>query len=123
MTLALGRTGFHLSAIASTWDSESESYERGEVRAQVVMTGEDANAHFEILEASRDQIEKELGEPLVWHASADARQRKVYLRRSADIRDHASWPELDAWLKTKLETLHRVFAPRVKQLDASQARG
>jgi len=120
MSFAIGRSGFHLSAIASTWDSESGNYEKGEIRAQLIISDESASQYFEQLEARRHEIEGELGEPLTWHSPADARRRSVFLRRTADLHNHSGWPDLNSWLKTKLEALHRVFGPRVRVLTLTQ---
>jgi hypothetical protein len=41
----------------------------------------------------------------------------VYVRSPADINDTDKWPEYHKWLREKLETLHKVFAGRVKALS------
>ena len=115
MALAIGRAGFHLDAIFSTWNAEGESYDQGEIRAVLVIDANGA-AYFPQLEAARDEIESALGESLVWQAPMNARQRRVFLRRTADVRDRGQWPELNKWLKEKLEAMYRVFGPRVKAL-------
>lgn len=119
MNLSIGRGGFQLTAILSTWDSDSGSYDKGEIRAELLIWAENASGYFDQLKVNQLQIEKELGEPLTWHSPDDKNQRRVFLRRTADIRNRDLWPELNAWLQTKLEALHRVFGPRVRALALS----
>ncbi|SRR6266498_2811022 len=64
--------------------------------------------------------EMEAGQALVWDDLQEKkRSRKIYVRKSADFLDRAKWPEQHEWLRENLENLYRVFAPRVKTLDAS----
>lgn len=116
MNLALGRGGFQLTAIASLWNSDANSYEKGEVRAEFAVTNSNAKAYFSALEAMRDDIEKDLGQTLTWHNPENKTACRVYLRRDADLNDKNLWPEYHAWLLANLESLRRVFGPRVKQL-------
>jgi hypothetical protein len=120
MSVALGRSGFRLSAIASLWDSVAESYESNELRAEVVIDTETSKSHFATLEAQKLAIETEIGESLTWYNPSDKRMCRIYLRRSANIHDRAKWPEQHGWLLKKLEALHRAFAPRVKRLDEGE---
>jgi hypothetical protein len=50
MNLALGRSGFGLAAVASFWNSELESYDIHEVRAELTLTGTQAKAQLDRLE-------------------------------------------------------------------------
>jgi hypothetical protein len=116
MTIAIGRSGISLSAIASFWDSEKESYDSNEIRAELVISGEQSKAYFAELETDKEAITKELGYPLVWYNPDKARVCRIYVRREANLRDQNAWEEQHRWLLEKLEGLHRVFAPRVRTL-------
>jgi hypothetical protein len=116
MNLAIGRSGFGLAAVASSWDSVAESYETNEVQAEFILTGTQAKAHLTLLEADKAVIEAEVGQPLSWHNPPDTHSARIYVRRAADIRDRNSWPELQAWLLRHLEELQSAFAKRVKTL-------
>jgi hypothetical protein len=120
MTFAIGRTGFVLTAVASMWDSEVESYDSNEVRAEFVILDSRAKKFFAVLKAQQHQIETELGHALIWADSPDRKQSKAYVRRSADLRDRNTWPELHEWLRRNLETLDQVFRPRVRALTVSE---
>jgi hypothetical protein len=119
MNIALGRSGFRLAAVASLYDSVAETYDSHELRAEIVLESPKSKAEFAKLECEKAKIEDELGEPLTWHNPEDKRMCRIYLRKTALLTDRSRWPEYDAWLLDKLESLHRVFAPRVKQLEVS----
>lgn len=116
MNLAIGRSGFGLTAIASLWDSETESYDSNEVRAEVSVTVNDAKKYFGLLTSEASTIESELGYPLTWHDPPNANACRVYVRRPANLRDATTWPELHQWLLERLEELKEVFGPRIRDL-------
>jgi hypothetical protein len=122
--LALGRSGIHLAAVASTYSTESKGYDgAGEIRAEVYTDhATHSNAYFAELMSDKDAIEASLGEPLNWDDAPGRRARKIFFRRTADIRDRNDWPSQHEWLKDKLEALHKVFAPRVRQLRGEPRR-
>lgn len=118
MNLAVGRAGFRLTAVASNWNSERKTYDLGEIRAELVLEGQDSQAHFALLHQQRELIESELGEPLEWYEQEGTVMRRAFLRKDANIADRTKWTEQHTWLKEKLEALRRVFSQRVKKLDA-----
>lgn len=121
MNIALGRTGFYLSAIASMYDSAAQTFDGNELRAEFAINADNAKQYFAAVESQKPELERALGEPLVWHNPPDSKSAKVYLRRSADLEDRSDWPRQHQWLREKLEKLHRTFAPVVKRLDLSSA--
>jgi hypothetical protein len=120
MNMALGRSGFQLSGIVSFYDSEGERYGQGEVRAEMNITSSDSKAYFMLLEGSKKEIEEAFGEPLTWYSEPDVKNCKAFVRRQVDVKDKTSWPDVYEWLRGKLESLHRVFGPRVRALTISQ---
>ena len=40
----------------------------------------------------------------------------VYTRQKSDFSNEQNWPEQFEWLRQRLETLHKIFAPRIKIL-------
>lgn len=75
---------------------------------------------FYLLRDASEEIEQELGMSLIW----DERPTAAYCivdtaLQSEDIKNQDNWPELLEWMYEKLETFHRVFAPRINTLDAS----
>jgi hypothetical protein len=120
ITISIGRGGFNLYGIASTYNSEHESYAMGELRADFVLHGVEAAARFARFQQQRDAIEAELGEKLAWIASEGVRKRRMSLRRSVDLNDRSAWPDYFRWLTEKLDRLYEVLQPRVRALDTSE---
>lgn len=116
---AIGRSGMHLSSIVSIWNSETNT--RGpEIRAELVMNGPNAKLEFAALEKQRDSIERTLGFPLIWHNPENKAMCRLYTRQNADFLNEALWPQHFEWLCQRLEAMHKVFAPLVKNLKFNQ---
>jgi hypothetical protein len=122
MSMSIGRSGFQLTAVASTWDSEAESYGRHELRAELVLLNDRSKHQFRQLADQKIQIESDLGYPIEWAESPERKQSKVCVRRTADLHDRNAWPNYCDWLLKNLEDFHRVFANRVKQLVVNAPR-
>jgi hypothetical protein len=120
LPIAIGRSGFHLSAVASMWNSDSNSYAEQELRAELVIEVPQAQRCWEQLQSERSRIEEQLGAPLIWHGPPNVKKRSVYIRRSADLNDRDAWPEYHEWLTRNLDRMHEVFQPRVKNFDLKQ---
>ena len=116
MSIGMGRAGFNLSAIASFFDSESGSYGNQEIRAELVLDGSESKQRFGQLEAGKNQIEAEFGQPLVWHNPEGARMCRIYIRKGVNLHDRQNWPEYHTWILEELERLKTVFGPRIKGL-------
>lgn len=120
MGIAIGRSGFRLQAIASSW-----SYPEGqpEIRAELVIAGSDSARRFKEIEKARERIDDGFGAgELEWHAPDDAQQRKIYVRQGIDWLDGSRHEECHAWLVEKLDLLYEVFHERIRSLptDISQ---
>lgn len=115
MNIALGRSGIKLAAIASLYDSEQETYDSHELRAEVNSHGRDGQNFYQQLVTQKEEIEREIGEPLVWYPGT-GKQARIYLRKATKLDERANWPEQHRWLLQSLEKMHRVFAPRVRLL-------
>lgn len=116
MNIALGRTGAKLSAVASFFDSVAETFGSHELRAEVILDGQNSKAEFNALLGQKIQLEAEVGDSLTWYNPEGKRMCRIYLRRGADLSERKDWPEYYDWLLTKLEILHQVFASRIKQM-------
>lgn len=120
MNLAIGRSGFQLSAIASLWNSNAETYDTNEVRAEFVIATPYSDRYFELLLSKKEEIESAIGYPLIWYSPVDKQMKRVYVRRDADLSRRESWPELQQWLIQSLEDLKTVFGDRVKALPSAE---
>jgi len=117
MNIAIGRSGMRLCAIASLWDSVTESFSSHELRTELVLDNRNSKNYFEQLEAKKEEIEKEIGEQLTWHNPADKRMCRIYIRKPIDLQDRSRWTEQHKWLLDKLELFYKVFAGRVKNFN------
>ena len=112
MAMAIGRTGFGLSAIASRWDSEGGPA----LRAEFVVDGEKAHSRYEQLQKEQHDIEEAFGEPMEWYAPGDTLKRIIRVGRAVDWTEERQREECYRWLVEKLDKLHEVFSPRIKNL-------
>lgn len=111
MSYPIGRSQFRLAAVMIR--------PKNQIRAELYITGASAKAFFGLLRQQKDAIEQELRYPLNWQklpARQDCRV-ETYLD-DVDPEDRADWPRQHQWLATRLNDLHRVFAQRVRALDA-----
>jgi Domain of unknown function (DUF4268) len=116
MNISIGRSGFALNAIASTWNTELSNYQIGEVGAEFIISDPNAKSYFLRLLGEKEQIESEIGYELIWHSPENMKSSKIHVRQTADIQDRGDWPVQFAWLLQKLDDLRRVFGVRVKSL-------
>ncbi|MGI9488971.1 MAG: DUF4268 domain-containing protein [Geminicoccaceae bacterium] len=109
----IGRSVFNLNAAMTR--------SKNRIRAELYIRGDDAKAFFHLLQEQKEAIESEYGYPLEWE-ELPARQdsRIAVYMNSADPEDEKDWSRQHDWLATKLNDLHRVFADRVRALDADE---
>ena len=112
---AIGRSGAHLGSIVSAWNSETGT-KGSEIRVELYMDGPNAKPEFAALELQRESLERALGFPLTWHNPENKAMCRLFTRKDADFLNENLWPEQFAWLKDRLEIMHRVFAPVVKEI-------
>jgi len=110
-----GRAGFGLSAIANP--------KKDELRAEFLITHEESAALYEWFSGEREQLEREVGEPMEWNSADDVTMKRIFLHRPADLEDRSAWPEYHRWLVAKLDQLDEVFRPRVQPLDIEAIAG
>jgi hypothetical protein len=112
---AIGRSGVHLCSIVSTANSVKDA-KGPEIRVELYMDGPGAKQEFAALERQKVALEEALGFPLTWRNPENKAMCRLYVRQDADFLNERLWPQHFKWLKEKLETMHRVFAPAVKQV-------
>jgi hypothetical protein len=121
MSMSIGRSGFHLTAVCSFSPSEAVAHEPHEIRAEFVCDGPGAKDHYSLFTAQRAEIEREFGEALYWHNPPDVKSWKIYAQKPVNVADVERWPEHHTWLLTRLERLRTVFGPRAKMLGLPAA--
>lgn len=114
MSMAVGRTGLGLSAIASSWNNESGSYDSWEIRAEFVVY--DTGRFLEPIQAMWADVESELGFELPWQRAEGRQQARAVVARAIQLDHRETWDEAAQWLSGYLDSMHRVLAPRVKDL-------
>ena len=108
---SIGRTGFSLSTFANT--------KAKRIGIRLILRGDNAKAHYGLLSQEKDTIEQEANEKFEWLELPDNKESHINLRwHNCDPTDRESWSGQHRWLFEKLEVFHRVFAARLKELDA-----
>ena len=110
MNYPIGRTGFNLSASMNS----RERY----IRVDLYISGEDAKELLALLEKQKDEIEREVGSSLEWGDELPtARDSRIaYYLRDIDPDDESDWPKQHEWLANGLNSMHRAFFQRIRDL-------
>jgi uncharacterized protein DUF4268 len=110
MSFPIGRSGFHLNGVMIR--------PKNQIRAELYISGDRAKAFLGLLKRQKEAVERELGE-LEWDELPSRRDCRIssYLNE-VDPEDQADWPRQHEWLAKRLNDMHRVFANRVRTLDA-----
>jgi len=113
MTFPVGRSNFYLSI--------SISKTKRHLVVHLVIYGADHVAFFRLLENEKEEIEREMGCELRWRELPDGKESQVRCEfPDTDPTCKSDWFKQHDIILGKLEDLHRVFSPRVKDLDLSQ---
>ena len=110
----VGRKGFYLSA--------SMVRSKNRIRMDLYISGNDAKAFFGLLKRQKDEIEKGLGYSPEWEEHKQGGRITRYCDH-VDPMDEADWPRQHKWFAEHLNAMHRVFSPRVKDLDPDDWQG
>ena len=90
------------------------------IYVSLTLRGSNAKPHFHLLERKKADIEKRIGVELEWDQKHERRQNYIrFFLYDTDPEDRGDWDRQHRWLCDQLEKFHRVFAPQVKTLDAS----
>ncbi len=111
MGYGIGRSSFNLSAAMSR--------QKRFIRVELYITGSRAKAFFGLLRNQQTTIENELGYSLDWEELPSGTDSRIsrYLRE-VDPENEADWPRQHGWLADSLNTMHKVFWRRVRELNA-----
>ena len=108
MTYAVGRTDFYLEAGFKTRNKQ--------VQVKLRMPRE----FLDLLTREKDAIEKELGDgfsPLESKKFPKGAWISPPSLENVDPEKKSDWPQQHGWLAKRLNKMHKVFSPRVKDLD------
>jgi serine/threonine protein kinase/sugar lactone lactonase YvrE len=108
----VGRSGFRLGVHNRPRDKR--------ISVLLYLDGPDAKSHFHLLSRERNQIEREIGARLEWQEKPSKKYSEIILNLpNVDPTNRQDWPRQHDWLLEKLEAFHKAFAPRIKNLRAS----
>jgi len=111
MAYPVGRSGFSLNAAMSR--------PRGFVRAELYISNPQAKPFFYLLRRQRAEIEAAIGYSLEWEELPERRDTRISISlNDTDPENRKEWPHQHDWLAARLNEMHRVFASRVRLLDA-----
>jgi hypothetical protein len=112
MAYSIGRSAFHLGAVMLR--------PKNQIRTELYIAGDDAKAYFGLLKLQQDTIEQELSYPLEWEELPDRRDCRVscYLS-NVDPENKDDWHRQHEWLANHINDMHRVFAKKIRTLDAA----
>lgn len=111
MNFSIGRSDFWMYTFVDTRNNR--------IGLRLVMGGQDKLAHFHLLLDQKETIEKEMGEELVWNELPDKKTSYISIyRKDVNPKKHLEWEEQHKDMLDSLERFHKVFAERIKKLDA-----
>lgn len=110
---AIGRTRCMLMATVN--------FSQNRIGVELLLEGDDSKKNFALLWKDKDEIELELGRTIEWSDKPGQKQCSIgkSVRDNCDLMNRDNWPDYLNWMCEELESLYRVFAPRIKTLDAS----
>jgi Domain of unknown function (DUF4268) len=108
MNYSIGRSQFGLNAVMVR--------PKKQVRAELYISGDRSKAFFHLLAAQKDEIARQLEFVLDWEELRQDNRISVSLD-DADPENEADWARQHEWLAKRLNQMHRVLAPRVRELD------
>ena len=91
-----------------------------EIRVDLYIDGPASKQEFAELMKQKDSIEKALGFSLTWRNPENKKACILFTRQDADFLNESLWPEQFEWLRQRLETMHKVFAPIMKNLTLEE---
>ncbi len=91
---------------------------KGQVRAELYISGGKAKAFFHLLAAQKEAIERELGFGLNWEELPAGQDSRIsFSLDDADPENEVDWPRQHSWLAQRLNEMHRVLTPRIRALN------
>lgn len=110
---SIGRSGVKMTALLNTKENR--------IGAEICMFAEDSSkAFFHLLQNDKDQIEAEVGEPMIWKELPDKIASRIVLYRQCDPSNEADRASQHEWLKNKLELLDKTFRTRIKEINLDE---
>jgi hypothetical protein len=108
--IGLGKSGIGLNLVISRTYARVEIYiNRG--------SAEENKAWFDKLAASKDEIEKALGTPLIWERMDNKVTSRIkYQRDGLNVFNEEEWPQMISFLIDGIMRMHKIFKEPVQKL-------
>ena len=111
LRFSIGSSSFFVQA----WLASSKK----EIRLWLYVQGDNAKAHYHLLEEQREEIHNEFGETLEWYELPESRSSRICLNKvDTHSLDENDWTQQYEWFTTRLERFNQVFRPRIIALNA-----
>jgi hypothetical protein len=88
------------------------------IRVELYLRGSSAKRFFQQLLQQKVEIERDLGYALDWQELPEGQDSRITISLDADPTNEEDWPHQHDWLAKHLNEMFRVFAPRVRELEA-----
>ena len=92
----------------------------GKIRVDMRCMGANRRANLDLLKQQQEDIESQIGEPLVW-PSTNRFLVEFRNQHSVDLMDESIWPGQIEWMADALEKFDRVLGPRIQEIDDGKA--
>ena len=106
--VALGKTGVHISNICNT--------DENSVGIRIYIGNKIADTMLPYLERRKDEIEKSLGESLLWNPNPDNRDKIIILSKPTDFYNPEKVDAAITWLIDKTIKFREVFSKIIKDM-------
>jgi hypothetical protein len=106
--VSLGRSYFVLSNSADTYGNK--------IGVRVYLNSKVADQALEQLLQQKDEIEREIGEQLIWNPNPENRDKTIAIYHDADLKNRTNWPEYLAWQVDMVAKFRKTFMPRIKKI-------
>jgi hypothetical protein len=110
MDYAVGRSSVGLKAVIGIRKKKTQ--------VELYLSGTTAKRFFRLLLDQKPEIQRDLGYELDWQELPEGQDSRIAISLDADPTDEADWPRQHEWLGKHLNDMFRVFAPRVRELEA-----
>jgi len=106
--IALGKSGIYLSNIANTQGNK--------IGIRLIIKKSLVETVLPKLVSQKEEIEKEIGEALIWDSNPKNVNKMIALSYTADLQKKSQWESYLNWLVDRTKKFREAFIPRIKDL-------
>jgi len=105
--VSLGKTNIHISNTCNT--------EENTVGVRIYIGNKISDSMLPYLEQEKNEIEKAIGQKLIWNPNPDNRDKVIYLQHSTDFSDQQKVEEAIDWLVEYTVKFREIFSKMIKK--------